>query len=168
MKNLVKKHLPSTLTSKAFDRVWYEGLIYKMEFNGLHGNILRIVKSFLADRKQRVVFNGQCSNWDTVSAGVPQGSVLGPLLFLIDINDVNDNVKCDIKLFADDTLLFTTVQNNNVAALDLNRDLEKINLWAWQWKMQFIADKTEELLFLCKRNKPIHPGLNLGEEGITS
>ena len=67
--------------SKAFDRVWHEGLIYKLEFNGLHGNVLRIVKSFLADRKQRVVLNGQCSKWDTISAGVPQGSVLGPLFF---------------------------------------------------------------------------------------
>ena len=82
--------------SKAFDRVWHEGLIYKMEFNRLHGNILRIVKIFLADRKQRVVLNGQRSKWDTISAGVPQGSVLGPLLFVIYINDVTDNVKCDI------------------------------------------------------------------------
>ena len=154
--------------SKAFDRVWHEGLIYKLEFNGLHGNVLRIVNSFLADRKQRVVLNGQCSKWDTISAGVPQGSVLGPLLFLIYINDITHNVKCGIKLFADDTSLFTTVQDENVAALDLNRDLEKINLWAWQWKMQFNADKTEEVIFSCKRNKPIHPGLKLGEEVIAS
>ena len=59
--------------SKAFDMVWHEGLIYKLEFNGLHGNVLRIVKSFLADRKQRVVLNGQCSKWDSISTGVPQG-----------------------------------------------------------------------------------------------
>ena len=154
--------------SKAFDMVWYEGLIYKMESNGLHGNILQIVKNFLADRKQRVVLNGQCSKWDTISAGVLQGSVIGPLLFLIYINDITDNVKCSIKLFADDTSLFTTVQNENVAALDLNRDLEIINLWAWQWKMQFNAVKTEEVLFSCKRNKPIHPSLKLGEEVIAS
>ena len=154
--------------SKAFDRVWHEGLIYKSEFNGLHGNVLRIVKSFMADRKQRVVLNGQCSKWDTISAGVPQGSVLGPLLFLIYINDITHNVKCGIKLFADDTSLFTTVQDENVAALDLNRDLEKFNLWAWQWKMQFNADKTEEVIFSCKRNNPIHPGLKLGEEVIAS
>ena len=139
-----------------------------MEFNGLHGNVLRIVNSFLADRKQRVVLNGQCSKWDTISAGVPQGSVLGTLLFLIYINDITHNVKCGIKLFADDTSLFTTVQDENVAALDLNRDLEKINLWAWQWKMQFNADKTEEVIFSCKRNKPIRPGLKLGEEVIAS
>ena len=96
-----------------------------MEFNSLHGNVLRTVKSVLADRKQTVVLNGQCSKWDTIYAGVPQGSVLGLLLFLIYINDITHNVKCGIKLFADDTSLFTTVQNENVVALDLNRDLEK-------------------------------------------
>ena len=64
--------------------------------------------------------------------------------------------------------MFTTVQDENVAALDLNRDLEKVNLWAWQWKMQFNADKTEGAIFSCKRNKLIHPGLRLGEEVIPS
>ena len=72
-----------------------------------------------------VVLNGHCSKWDTISAGVPQGSVLGPLLFLMYINDITHNVKCGIKLFANDTSLFTTAQDENVAALDLNRDLEK-------------------------------------------
>ena len=89
-----------------------------MEFNGLRGNILRIVESFLDDRKQRVVLNGQRSKRDTISTYVPQGSVLGPLLFLININDITGNVKCDIKLFAGDTSLFATVQNKNVAALN--------------------------------------------------
>ena len=89
-------------------------------------------------------------------------------MFLIYINDITHNVKSGIKLFADETSLFTTVQDENVAALDLNRDLEKINLWAWEWKMQFNADKTEEVIFSCKRNKPIHPGLQLGDEVIAS
>ena len=152
----------------AFDETPSRETRYKLEFNGLHGNVLRIVKSFLADRKQRVILNGQCSKWDTISAGLPQGSVLGPLLFLIYINDITHNVKCGIKLFADDTSLFTTVQDENVAALDLNSDLEKINLWAWQWQMQFNADKTEEVICSCKRNTPIHPGLKLGEGIIAS
>ena len=103
-----------------------------------------------------------------IPAGVPQGSVLGPLLFLIYINNITGNVKCSIKLFADDTSSFTTVQNENVAVLDLNRDLEIIDLWAWQWKMQFNAGKTEKVVFSCKRNKPTHPSLNLGEEVIAS
>ena len=115
-----------------------------------------------------VGFNGQFSKWDTISAGVRQGSVLGPLLFLIYINDITNNIKCGIKLFADDTSLFTTVQNVNEADLDLNRDLAKISLWAWQWKMQFNANKTEEVVFSCKRNKQIHTGPTLGEELIVS
>ena len=118
---------------------------------------------FLLDRKQRVVLNGQCSKWDTISAGVPQGSVLGPLLLLIYINDITLNVKCGIKLIAGGTSLFITIQNENIAALDLNRDLAKVILLAWQWKMQFNADKTEAVVFSSKINKPIHAGLKLGE-----
>ena len=92
--------------SKVFDTVWHEGLIYKLKANGMTGNILQILQNYLTDRRQRVLLNGKSSNWDIVSAGVPQGSVLGPLLFLIYINDIVHNVKCDIKLFADDTSLF--------------------------------------------------------------
>ena len=69
--------------SKAFDTVWHEGLIYKLKANGLSGNILNILKDYLTNRKQRVLLNGKSSNWNIISAGVPQGSVLGPLLFLI-------------------------------------------------------------------------------------
>ena len=112
--------------------------------------------------------NGKSSNWDIISAGVPQGSVLGPLLFLIYINDIVHNVECDIKLFADDTFLLVTVRDVNKAALDLSRDLTKINLWAWQWKMKFNADKTEEVVFSCKREKSIHPILKLGDEIIST
>ena len=152
--------------SKAFDTVWHEGLIYKLKANGLSGNILKILQDYLTDRKQRVLLNGKSSNWDIISAGVLQGSVLGPLLFLIYINDIVHNVECDIKLFADDTSLFMTVRDVNKAALDLSRDLTKINLWAWQWKMKFNADKTEEVVFSCKREKSIHPILKLGDEII--
>ena len=138
-----------------------------MKANGLSGNILKILQDYLTDRKQRVLLNGKSSNWDIISAGVPQGSVLGPLPFLIDNNDIVNNVECDIKLFADDTSLFMTVRDVNKAALDLSRDLTKINLWAWQWKMKFNADKTEEVVFSCKREKSIHPILKLGDEIIS-
>ena len=148
--------------------VWYEGLIYKVKVSGLHGQILEILKGFFSDRKQRVVLNGQCSNWDMMCAGVPQGLVLGPLLFLIYINDITHNVKCRIKLFADDTSLFTTVRDENLAALDLNRDLVNISLWGWQWKIKFNADKTEEVLFSWKREKPVRPVLKLGDDTTSS
>ena len=154
--------------SKAFDRVWHDGLLYKLEFNGISGNILQLIKNFLKDRKQRVVLNGKSSKWESISEGVPQGSVLGPLFFLIYINDIVSNVTCGIKLYADDTSLFSVVDDENITARALNRDLEKINLWAWQWKMQFNANKTEEVIFSCKRQKPNHPNLRLGNDAIAS
>ena len=147
--------------SKAFDRVWHEGLIYKLECKGISGNLLTLVRNYLKDRKQRVVLNGRSSEWATVSAGVPQGSVLGPLFFLIYINDLTENVACGVKLFADDTSLFSVVRNENETAQALNSDLEKLRIWAWQWKMKFNADKTEEVVFSCKRNKPAIQPLSL-------
>ena len=114
--------------SKAFDRVWHDGLMYKMECCGISGDLLTLIQSFLSDRKQRVVLNGKSSQWSTISAGVPQGSVLGPLFFLVYINDLVDNVNSDVKMFADDTSLFSTVTNETVTAEVLNRDLEKARL----------------------------------------
>ena len=84
--------------SKAFDKVWHAGLLYKLEKNGISGNLLSWFSSYLKDRQQRVVINGQSSSWKTVQAGVPQGSVLGPLMFLVYINDIVDLVRCNIKL----------------------------------------------------------------------
>ena len=86
----------------------------------------------------------------TISAGVPQGSVLGPLFFLVYINDLVDNVNCDIKMFADDTSLFSRVDDPVRSALKLNEDLDTVKLWAWQWKMHFNADKTAEVIFSCR------------------
>ena len=92
--------------SKAFDKVWHNGLIYKLKQNGVSGNLLNLIIDFLDPRKQRVVLNGQYSAWASAKAGVPQGSILGPLFFLIFINDLSDNLVSNPKLFADDTSLF--------------------------------------------------------------
>ena len=89
--------------SKAFDKVWHEGLIFKLQNYGIEGKLFSLIKSFLSGRYQRVILNGQTSNWKIVSAGVPQGSILGPLLFLIYINDISVGLKSTVKLFADDT-----------------------------------------------------------------
>ena len=78
--------------SKAFDKVWYKGIIFKLQQNGIPGKLLRVLSDFLKDRKQRVILNGQFSSWASVNAGVPQGSILGPLLFLIYINDLTDGL----------------------------------------------------------------------------
>ena len=78
--------------SKAFDKVWHDGIIYKLTQNGISGNLLNLLEDFLKERKQRVVLNGQVSTWKKINAGVPQGSILGPLLFFIYINPFTANV----------------------------------------------------------------------------
>ena len=116
--------------SKAFDRVWHEGLIYKLKAAGVSGDVLRWFQSYLSGRRQRVVLPGSFSEWVYIKAGVPQGSILGPLLFLLYINDIVKNIGSNIRLFADDTSLFIIVDNPTTAALCLNSDLEKLSRWA--------------------------------------
>ena len=116
--------------SKASDKVWHKGLIYKLKQNGISGKLLNLIIDFLSNRKQRVVLNGKYSSWTNVETGIPQGSILGPLFFLIYINDLSDNLITNPKLFADDTSLFSIVHDPNATANDLNNDLAKINDWA--------------------------------------
>ena len=99
--------------SKAFDKVWSDGLTFKLKQNGISGNLLNLLSNFLRNRKQRVVLNGQTSSWADVNAGVPQGSILGPLLFLMYINDLANGLSSNTKLFADDTSLFSVGHNAN-------------------------------------------------------
>ena len=89
--------------SKAFDKVWHDGLLYKLKRNGINDGLLKPVERFLSDRHQGVVLNGQTSKWIKITAGVPQGSNLRPLFFLIYINDLPSELSCSPKLFVDDT-----------------------------------------------------------------
>ena len=109
--------------SKAFDKVWHEGLIYKLKSMGVSDLLLKLFQIFLTNRFQRVLLNGQTSEWLPVKAGVPQGSILGPLFFLIYINDFSENIESTVKLFADDISLFSVVHDNTTSAEVLNRDL---------------------------------------------
>ena len=157
--------------SKAFDRVWHDGLIYKLKRNGVSGDLLLLIQSFLKDRRQRTVLNGQNSLWGDVSAGVPQGSILGPLFFLVYINDLAVDVKCSVKLFADDASLFTIVEDINSAAIDINHDLEIINKWAFDWKMSFNPDPRKqavELKFSMKRVEVNHPEIRFNNIPLAS
>ena len=113
--------------SKTFDKVWHKGLLFKLKLNGISGNLLKVITDFLYQRKKRVGLNGQHSSWTNVQAGVPQESILGPLFFLIYINDLSDDLNSNPKLFADDNSLFSVVQNINSTANDLNGDLIKIS-----------------------------------------
>ena len=142
--------------SKAFDTVWHEGLLFKLERIGIEGEMLNIIKSFLLNRKQRVTIDGKYSEWANVQAGVPQGSILGPILFLIFINDLTEVVESDIRIFADDTFIFRIV--DQFSSEILNRDLNKITAWAWQWKLVFnpdISKQAVEIVFSTKKIKSI-------------
>ena len=117
---------------KAFDKVWHEVLVFKLKQNGISGDLLQILSDFLSNRKQRVVLNGQNSSWTNVHAGVPQGSILGPLLFLIYIDHLANDLSSNVKLFADDTSLFSEIHDASAFARDLDDDLKKTNKWAFQ------------------------------------
>ena len=141
--------------SKAFDKVWTQGLIFKLKTIGIEGEILDILCSFLADRKQRVTLDGENSDWEDVRAGVPQGSILGPILFLIYINDLVDAVSSDIRIFADDTFIFRIIDPASFS--DLKKDLDAITRWSVQWKLEFnptITKQAIEVVFSNKRIKP--------------
>ena len=99
--------------SKAFDKVWHDGLIFKLKSYGVEGELLLLLKNYLRNREQRVVLNGQTSEWKRIYSGVLQGSVLGPLLFLIYINDLPNVTTSMCKIFADDTSLFSNVLDVN-------------------------------------------------------
>ena len=95
-----------TFLSKTIDRLWHYGLLSKLEMSGIFGLILVLLSSFLSSRRQHILLNGKSLEWKMASSGVPQGSVLGPLFFLVLINDLVDSVHGDITLFADYTSLF--------------------------------------------------------------
>ena len=137
--------------SKAFDKVWHDGLIYKLRKCGITNNLLSWFRSYLANRKQRVITEGFHSNWENTEAGVPQGSVLGPYLFLIYINDIVKDINCNIRLFADDTSLFTVFENNDSIKL-LEEDLLKITKFAEDWCIILNPTKTKSMKCSRKRN----------------
>ena len=91
--------------SKAFERVWHAGLFHKLEFYGISGQVFGLISSFLRNRRLRVVVDGKSSQEYPVNAGVSQGSILGPMLFLLYSNDLPDDVICNIAIYADDTTL---------------------------------------------------------------
>ena len=126
--------------SKAFDSVPHLRLIEKLKGYGIAGNLLNWMKSFLHGRFQRVVLNGIESQWLEVTSGVPQGSVLGPLLFVLYINDIAENIKCKLGIFADDTKIYSIINSvSNVE--DLQCDLDNMQEWCETWLLNLNLDK---------------------------
>ena len=148
--------------SKAFGKVWHKVLVFKFKQNGVICDLLNILTDFLKEKTQRAVLNGQHSKWSNISAGVKQGSILAPILFLIYINNLSDNLSTNPKLFVDETSLFSIVHDLIQSGINLNDDLEKISNWDFQWKMSFNPDinkQAQKVIFSCKLQKPNHPSL---------
>ena len=139
--------------SKAFDRVYHEGLLHKLQMIGIDGYLLQWLNSYLSDRQQRVVISGQHSEWQKTNAGVPQGSILGPLLFLIFISDITFGLKCESFLYADDTTLFKPL-THDTDINDINSDLNQVSIWADQWRVSFNAAKTKYMIVSKKTTRP--------------
>ena len=134
---------------KAFDKVPLGRLMVKLHRLGIQGRCADWIKSWLYGRSQRVVVNGKFSSWKDVTSGVPQGSVLGPILFLVFINDIDCSLSSCISKFADDTKLYRNVNDDKDASL-LQRDLDRLVTWSQTWQMSFNADKCKVLHFGSK------------------
>jgi hypothetical protein len=142
--------------AKAFDKVWHRGLVHKLNSVGIRGKLNNLIENYLENRSQVVVLKNEKSNPLHVPAGVPQGSVLGPLLFLVYINDIVLNIASIIKLFADDTSISSSEENPARRSEVLNSDLRNIENWSKLWKVSFNNTKTE-LINVKRRDELIYP-----------
>ncbi|XP_071941051.1 uncharacterized protein [Antedon mediterranea] len=137
---------------KAFDSVPHKRLINKLKAYGIGGNLVQWIEAFLTNRSQVVVVNGVRSNSKRVTSGIPQGSVLGPLLFNLYINDLPDQIDSEITIFADDTKIFRKI-NNLDDAKKLQEDIDKLFKWSIKWQLPFNLDKCSVMHFGRKNNK---------------
>lgn len=154
--------------SKAFDCTWHAGLLYKLQQLGVTDTLLNWVRSYLSDRSQRVIVKGQESTVTKTECGVPQGSILGPLFFLVYMNDLPEVTLSTTYLYADDVALFETVQDPVVSAISLNSDLRQIAQWSNQWLLNFNPGKSRSVLFTpYSANQHQHPPLFLHQSKIT-
>ena len=136
--------------SAAFDRAWHAGLVAKLEQVKVDGKCLELFKSYLSGRRQVVTIDNYTSEVKYLKAGVPQGSRLGPLLWILYANDILEDIDCNIFLFADDTCMFAEGKNAAETAEILNRNLTRISAWAETWKVKFNPDKTKDMIFSNK------------------
>ena len=142
--------------SKAFDRVWHAGLLKKLRAYGITGTLYSLIENYLSGRQQSVFVNNSFSDFAATNAGVPQGSVLGPLLFLIFINDIADKLLSISRLFADDTSMSATSQDKTELETILNTDLSTLLQWSKLWKVTFNPANTEVLYIGYSGNDPVN------------
>ena len=137
--------------AKAFDKVLHERLLRKISHYGIRGQTLSWIRAFLWNRSQRVVVDGIQSESAPVISGVPQGSVLGPILFLLFINDLPNNIYSSVRLFADDCIVYRKIRNRTDSDL-LQRDLDTLTEWEQKWGMEFHPKKCNVLSCTRSRN----------------
>jgi len=141
--------------SKAFDSVPHKRLLIKLQSYGVEGKVLQWIQSFLSDRRQKVYVSGAGSTWSYVTSGVPQGSVLGPVLFVCYINGMPEVTKSMIYLYADDA----KIARHIVADSDrdvLQQDLDELGMWAKEWQMKFNANKCKVMHIGIKESRNPH------------
>ena len=155
--------------SKAFDTLDHNILLSKLQFYGFTNSALKLCKNYLSDRKQFVQINNAKSFEADITMGVPQGSILGPLLFIIYMNDIHSSNSFQFIIFADDTTLFTTLNSNEHYRIHnerLNNELEKISIWLKVNKLSLNVKKTKAMIFHMPQKKVQLPLLQIAESNI--
>ena len=141
--------------SKAFDSVPHRRLLEKLRYYGVDGKLNRLLGGLLQDRRQRVVVNGSKSSWVPVRSGVPQGTVIGPILFLAYINDIKSGIQSDMRLFADDSIIYRKINSDEDQRV-LSEDLKKLQNWAEKWQMIFKPEKCFVMNITNRRNPSLY------------
>ena len=132
--------------SEAFDKVPHQRLLSKLNYYGIQGKTLAWINFWLTERFQRVVVDGEASSFVKVTSGVPQGTVLGRLMFLLFINDIHENLDSTLRLFADDALLYRPINTMNDTII-LQNDIDKLVSWSKTWQMQFNVTKCHTICY---------------------
>ena len=139
--------------SKAFDKVPHQRFLSKLNHYGIQRKTLAWINSWLTERFQPVVVDGEASSFVKVTSGVPQGAVLGPLMFLLFINDIHENLDSTLGLFADDALLYRSINTMNDSVI-LQNDIEKLVSWSKTWQMQFNVTKCQTMM-ISRKKEPV-------------
>ena len=162
-----RSHLPCVFIDlkKAFDSVWIDALLYKLHKFGVHGRAWHWIRAFLSNRRLRVSQSGQQSEWFDITAGVPQGSVLAPTLFLVFINDLAESLHHDTvsAMYADDISLDTLAFLGQAGYASLQSSLNACATWAYRWKMVFSEEKTNVVCFRRGIRSPLTCALTMGD-----